>query len=165
MLHIIKNTAKFLTHTSIYLLLQMKNVFYSISTIVGYLMPNPVYAYKIYDLLTHFVDDIFKRLWPHFLPTIKWFQYCYVTLIILLNITHWFVTLCRWSAKQTTSLSVLARNQSKSLDSRSRRDRKWVRERQTESWTKELEGVGDGQRTGRSTPDNRETSRMRWGSE
>ena len=34
------------------------------------------------------------------------------------------VTLCRWSAKQTTPLSVLARNQTKGLDSRSRRDRK-----------------------------------------
>ena len=39
------------------------------------------------------------------------------------------VTLCRWSAKQTILLSVLARNQTKGLDSRSRRDRKWVRER------------------------------------
>ena len=35
---------------------------YGISTIVGYLMPNPLYAYLInqYDLLTDFVDDIFK---------------------------------------------------------------------------------------------------------
>ena len=35
-----------------------------------------------------------------------------------------YVTLCRWSAKQTIPLSVLARNQTKGLDSRSRRDRK-----------------------------------------
>ena len=48
-----------------------------------------------------------------------------------------YVTLCRWSAKQTIPLSVLARNQTKGLDSRSRRDRKWVRERER-SWTKEL---------------------------
>ena len=33
--------------------------FYSISTIVGYSIPNPVYTY-IYDLLTNFVDNIFK---------------------------------------------------------------------------------------------------------
>ena len=46
------------------------------------------------------------------------------------------VTLCRWSAKQTTPLSVLARNQTKGLDSRSRRERKLVRERER-SGTKE----------------------------
>ena len=34
------------------------------------------------------------------------------------------VTQCRWSAKQTIPLSVLARNQTKGLDSRSRRDQK-----------------------------------------
>ena len=36
--------------------------FHGISTIVGYLMPNSVYTYvlNIYDLLTHFVDNIFK---------------------------------------------------------------------------------------------------------
>ena len=47
------------------------------------------------------------------------------------------VTLCRWSAKRTILLSILARNQTKGLDSRSRRDRRWVRERER-SWTKEL---------------------------
>ena len=32
--------------------------FYGVSTIVGYLMPNPVFTYilNIYDLQTHFVD-------------------------------------------------------------------------------------------------------------
>ena len=50
------------------------------------------------------------------------------------------VTLYRWSAKQTIPVSVLARNQTKGLDSRSRRDRKWVRERER-SWTKELTEV------------------------
>ena len=30
--------------------------FYDISTIVGYLMPNPVFRYKIYDLRAYFVD-------------------------------------------------------------------------------------------------------------
>ena len=34
------------------------------------------------------------------------------------------VTLCRWSAKQMIPLSVLARNQTKGLESRSPRDRK-----------------------------------------
>ena len=39
--------------------------FYDISAIVRYLMPNPVYTYisNIYDLQTHFVDNIFKRVW------------------------------------------------------------------------------------------------------
>ena len=56
------------------------------------------------------------------------------------------VTLCRWSAKQTIPLSVLARNQTKGLYSRSRRDRKYVRERER-NWTKGLrEGVGEGWR-------------------
>ena len=38
--------------------------FYGISTIVDYLMPNPVYSYisNVYDLQTHFVDMIFKRV-------------------------------------------------------------------------------------------------------
>ena len=44
-----------------------KNVFYGvfhgISTIVGYLMPNPLYTCRsdIYDFETHFVDNVFKR--------------------------------------------------------------------------------------------------------
>ena len=38
--------------------------FYGISTIVGYLMPNPVYTYisNIHDLQTHFVDSILNNL-------------------------------------------------------------------------------------------------------
>ena len=38
--------------------------------------------------------------------------------------TWWWWWWCRWSAKQTILLCVLARNQTKCLDSRSRRDRK-----------------------------------------
>ena len=58
----------------------------------------------------------------------------------------YFVTLCRWSAKQTIPLSVLARNQTKGLDSRFRRDRNCVRERER-NWKKGLrEGVGEGWR-------------------
>ena len=50
--------------------------FYGISTIVGYLMPNPFYTYilNIYDLWTHFVDNILKWAWAHFLYPTKWFQ-------------------------------------------------------------------------------------------
>ena len=42
--------------------------FYRISTIVGYLMPSPLYTYilNIYDFYTHFVDNIFNRAWAHF---------------------------------------------------------------------------------------------------
>ena len=41
--------------------------FYEISTLVGYLMPNPVYTYILdkYDLLTQFADNIIKRAWAH----------------------------------------------------------------------------------------------------
>ena len=47
-----------------------------ISSIVGYLMPNPFYTYisNIYDLLTHFVDHIFEWASAHFLHTVKGFQ-------------------------------------------------------------------------------------------
>ena len=36
--------------------------FYGISTIVGYIMPNPFYSYilNIYNFNPHFVDNIFK---------------------------------------------------------------------------------------------------------
>ena len=50
--------------------------FYGTSTIKGYLMPNAFYGYisDIYDLSTHFVDNIFKWVWAHFLHTVKWFH-------------------------------------------------------------------------------------------
>ena len=37
--------------------------FYVISTIIGCLMPNPLYTYilNIYELYTHFLDKVFKR--------------------------------------------------------------------------------------------------------
>ena len=49
--------------------------FYGISTIVDYLTPNPLYTYikYIYDMLTHFVDYILKRVWALFCA-VKWFQ-------------------------------------------------------------------------------------------
>ena len=51
--------------------------FYGISTIVGYLMPNPLYTYvlSIYMICKHFEDNIFKWARVHFLlHTVKWFQ-------------------------------------------------------------------------------------------
>ena len=48
--------------------------------------------------------------------------YIYVCVYIYMYV---YVTLCRWPAKQTIPLSVLARNQTKGLDLKSRRDRKW----------------------------------------
>ena len=41
------------------------------------------------------------------------------------------MTLCGWSTKQTIPLSVLARNQTKAWARNLRRDRKWVRERES----------------------------------
>ena len=29
---------------------------------------------NFYDLLSHFVDNIFKRDWVHFCDTVKWFK-------------------------------------------------------------------------------------------
>ena len=57
--------------------------FYGISTIVGYLMPNPLNTYivNIYDLLTHFIDNILKR-----------FKYFYQIQIILFTINPLFAT-------------------------------------------------------------------------
>ena len=39
---------------------------YGISTIVGYLMPNPLYTYELYMICKHIVDDIFKQTWAKF---------------------------------------------------------------------------------------------------
>ena len=59
---------------------------------------------------------------------------------MVLDATLLNVTLCRWSAKQTIPLSVLARNQTKRFGLEISGDRKWVRER--EKWA-----VGEGRRT------------------
>ena len=52
--------------------------FYGITNIGGYLMPDPIYTYiyilNIYDLSTHFVDNIFKQAGNHLLHTFKWLQ-------------------------------------------------------------------------------------------
>ena len=41
---------------------------FGISILVGYLMPNTIYTHvlNVYDLLTHFVDKIFKTSRAHF---------------------------------------------------------------------------------------------------
>ena len=54
-----------------------------------------------------------------------------------------YVTLCGWSAKQTISLSVVARNQTKGLDSRSPMrpevgEKRQVREKPERSWWREM---------------------------
>ena len=50
-------------------------MFYDISTIAGDLMPKPQYIYiSIYDLRTHFVDNVFKLTSAHSLHTDKWFH-------------------------------------------------------------------------------------------
>ena len=68
--------------------------FYDISTLVGYLIPNPVHAYMLnkHDLLTHFVDNIFKgtRLLFFFSTQLNGFKYFYQIRIILFFINHLF---------------------------------------------------------------------------
>ena len=71
------------------------------------------------------------------------------------SFTGTYVTLCRWSAKQTIPLSVLARNQTKGFGPAISTWPEVVRERQSESETKGLRSgqlaTEDGQR--QSTPD------------
>ena len=52
--------------------------FYGVSTIIGYLIPNPVYTciLNIYDFPTHFVDNILKRVF-FFCTQLNGFKYCY----------------------------------------------------------------------------------------
>ena len=67
-------------------------------------------------------------------------NYCLLIFIVLSTyknawsccktISYYCVTLCRWSAKQTVPLSVLARNQTKVWARDLRRDQKSVRERE-----------------------------------
>ena len=56
-------------------------------------MPNPVYTYKlsIFDLQTHFVDNIFNQAWAHLSTELNGFKYSYQIQIILLIINHLFV--------------------------------------------------------------------------
>ena len=61
--------------------------FYGISTLVGYLMPNPVCTYMIYK---HFEDNISKLDRAQFLYTIKWFQVFLFNNNYLFRIVKWF---------------------------------------------------------------------------
>ena len=71
--------------------------FYGTSTSVGYLTPNPVFIHKIL-FIKNFIyqiymicKHIFKWAWSHFFCTqLNGFKYCYLTLIILFDITHLF---------------------------------------------------------------------------
>ena len=67
------------------------------------------------------------------------------------------VTLCGWPAKQTTPLSVLARNQTKAWAQDVRRDRKWARERQSGQFEKGTQRghLAKSDAEGRSTTDSR----------
>ena len=54
-------------------------------------MPNPVYTYIRYTWFwKHFVDNVFKRAWANFFGTrLNGFMYCYESLTIQLNISHY----------------------------------------------------------------------------
>ena len=58
--------------------------FYGISTIVGYLMPNPVYTYisNIYDLQTLLITFLNKPKLIFFCTQLNDVKYCYVTVTI-----------------------------------------------------------------------------------
>ena len=66
--------------------------FYGISTIVGYIMPNLLYTCLLnpYDLLTHFLDDIFNELQLFFSSKLNGFTYLYQLRIILFIINNLF---------------------------------------------------------------------------
>ena len=80
--------------------------------------------------------------------------------VTISSLVTWNVTVCRWSAKQTIPLSVLARNQTKGLDSRSwtwPEVGKGTRVEELDKGT-QRKAVGDGRRrvaVGQSTPDSR----------
>ena len=63
--------------------------FYGISTLVGYLMADPLYTYILdtYDLLTHVVDNIFIRACALYCTVFKYYNQ---TQIILFIIDHLF---------------------------------------------------------------------------
>ena len=50
--------------------------FHDISTLVGYLKTNPIFTYilNVYDLQTHFVDTFLNKPELILLYTVKWFQ-------------------------------------------------------------------------------------------
>ena len=64
--------------------------FYGISTIVGYLMPNPFYTYINIWFLNIFFDNIFNEPELILFCTVKWFPLLYLIQIILFTINHLF---------------------------------------------------------------------------
>ena len=80
--------------------------FYGISTIVGYLMPNPLYTYilDIYDLKTVFVDNILKQVRVLSCTQFNGFKYCYLRKIILFTFNHFFV-----HSKMVSNIAILIR--------------------------------------------------------
>ena len=52
-------------------------MFYGVSTLVGYLMPNPVYASasNVRFVNEYFVGNILNKFELIYLHTVKWFQY------------------------------------------------------------------------------------------
>ena len=71
-----------------------------------------------------------------------------------------YVTLCRWSTKQTVPLSVLAENQTKGFGLEISGDRKWVREREKRELDKRSSkrGLTKGDESDQSTPEQRDQS-------
>ena len=72
--------------------------FYGISTIVGYLMPDPVFTYMLNIWFVNaFSWCIFIHAWAHFFCSqLNVFKYCYLIWIILFNINHLFAFPVKW---------------------------------------------------------------------
>ena len=64
--------------------------FYGILTIVGFLMPNPLYIY-IYDFSTHFIDNIFKRTRVLFCTQLKGFTHFFEMITLMINHIDYFI--------------------------------------------------------------------------
>ena len=89
-------------------------------------------------------------------PSLSWPNLLSAWVFHKLQEVNTHVTLCRRSAKQMIPLSVLAWNQIKGLDLRSRRDRKWVREREWElDKGTQRRQLAKGDASGQSTSDSR----------
>ena len=85
--------------------------FYGISTIVGYLMPNPVFTYK-YMICKHFLihtvkgsnSSISNNSILHKLTKLNSSNYCYISLTIQLNINH--LSRHKWSNSSISNNSI-----------------------------------------------------------
>ena len=63
--------------------------FYDISSIVGFLMPNPVFIY-IKGFVNICGRYIFKQVWAHSFVQLNGFKYFYQTQIFLFTVCHLF---------------------------------------------------------------------------